>query len=71
MDNWISVKQAMPQNRKNRHDMSIRVLVVKDNKSILIASAYYRKDGIVKWCDDNGNYITQMTHWQPLPEPPQ
>ena len=76
MDNWISVKDRLPECEKE-------VLIVTDNGIITTAMyedgkmstddsawnwweyRYYNSDDVYNNCVDD-----KVTHWMPLPEPP-
>ena len=59
MNNWISVKDRLPE----RKDVIIRY------KNIVSVGFYDHMMGFFRWrdCDERGE---QPTHWQSLPEPP-
>ena len=60
---WISCKEKMP-------DDGINVLIYAGNR--MISLAWYDKDmGYFYICDSDYKYNSlDVTHWQPLPEPP-
>lgn len=58
MDNWISVKERLPENEDD-------VLVYFEDGDITIA--FYDGD----WTKDGFSKIMrEVTHWQPLPQSP-
>lgn len=60
VDRWISCKDKMP-------DDGVNVLIYEGN--CMISLAWYDKDmGYFYTCDSD--YSLDVTHWQPLPEPP-
>lgn len=60
---WISCKEKMP-------DDGVNVLIYAGNR--MISLAWYDKDmGYFYICDSDYKYNSlDVTHWQPLPEPP-
>jgi hypothetical protein len=60
---WISCKDKMP-------DDGVNVLIYAGNR--MISLAWYDKDmGYFYICDSDYKYNSlDVTHWQPLPEPP-
>ena len=66
MTEWISVKDRLPENYKN-------VLCVSkflDIRDITVAHCWesYQKESF--WMDTHSFPLTDITHWMPLPEPP-
>ena len=60
MANWIKCSEWMPELHK-------QVLVCDENKKVFIccyAQGYWRDYRV-------GNSFSDITYWQPLPEPPQ
>jgi hypothetical protein len=74
LNNWISVKDRLPEIPEN--DYSNRVLLLRADGFIIIA----RIEKCVRFVrplqqaliveTDNGDPIEEFTHWMPLPEPP-
>ena len=64
VDRWISCKEKMP-------DDGVNVLIYAGNR--MISLAWYDKDmGYFYICDSDYKYNSlDVTHWQPLPEPPE
>lgn len=60
---WISCKEKMP-------DDGVNVLIYAGNR--MISLAWYDKDmGYFYICDSDYKYNSlDVTHWQPVPEPP-
>ena len=60
---WISCKDKMPED-------GVNVLIYAGNR--MISLAWYDKDmGYFYICDSDYKYNSlDVTHWQPLPEPP-
>ena len=58
---WISVNERLP-------DDGVDVIVIADSRNIGFAWHDYRG-----WYDSNHGWIkiSKITHWHPLPEPPQ
>ena len=63
MSNWISVKERMP-------DDGVRVLVYSKHKWTSIGSTI-KGHKVKKFYDGDGLSWNSITHWMPLPEPPQ
>ncbi len=63
---WIDVKNKLPARRPLRFE---NVLVAKENK-VVMEALYNTKTGkFVSW--ENWNELNhKVTHWMPLPEPP-
>lgn len=68
MDNWISVKDRLPKKQNP-------VLVYCETEEQSVYIAHFDKD-LEYWLSEV-EYLTQnwcktlnVTHWQPLPEPP-
>ena len=63
VNQWISCKDKMP-------DDGVNVLIYTGNR--MISLAWYDKDmGYFYICDSDYKYNSlDVTHWQPLPEPP-
>jgi hypothetical protein len=59
---WISVKDRLPQHR-------VDVLVYCQQKECAVIKPELQ-EGRIFWQDDAG-YSYDVTHWQPLPEPPE
>ena len=74
LNNWISVKDRLPEIPEN--DYSNRVLLLRADGFIVIA----RIEKCVRFVrplqealiveTDNGDPIEEFTHWMPLPQPP-
>lgn len=60
-DSWINCKYELPQHLKN-------VLVCTKNGVII--EAYYDEDRKEWTITNSDSRIANITHWQPLPEPP-
>ncbi|MBE0574193.1 DUF551 domain-containing protein [Candidatus Dojkabacteria bacterium] len=58
---WIPVSERLP-------DCSDRVLVRMSNYYTVIASYFINPE---YWKNDAGSKVLNVTHWQPLPQPPQ
>lgn len=65
---WVSVKESLPENQGNY--WSAPSLVLFDSGSIGIESVFYGATSGPKWFLTPG-VTAKVTHWQPLPEPPQ
>lgn len=63
MTKWISVEDELPSDHKN--------VIVYANDIVMswVETAWYGDDF---WHDAEGEecYIPDVTHWQPLPDPP-
>lgn len=60
MSNWISVKERLPE------DDNYYLTYTTEHTCVV-----YRYDGDGEWVDDwDDSANHDITHWQPLPEPP-
>lgn len=59
---WVSVEDRLPENNDN-------VLVFANKTGEQIDVAFY-DDESKEWAGLNSYWITKITHWQPLPQPP-
>lgn len=68
MSEWISVKDRLPD------DDELVLVYTKDNVMsvcpLVIANAFANLKNLKVWEDNNGYYVSDVTHWMPLPEPP-
>lgn len=66
-DRWIPVGERLPELRKNSYlpEFSDRVLVLTRKRDVEICRFFRRLTGRTEWP------IANVTHWRPLPEPPQ
>ena len=62
---WISVDDRLPDIPRG-HESSGVVLVIADDDCQSLCTFY--EDG--SFCDEYQEEFTNVTHWQPLPEPP-
>lgn len=63
-DNWIDVKDRLPEAR-------IPVWVMATNSAVVVA--WRRMNSCCVWyegCGEDERYVGGVTHWQPLPAPP-
>lgn len=60
-DSWISCKYELPEHLKD-------VLVCTKNGVVI--EAYYDEESKEWTITNNDSRIINVTHWQPLPEPP-
>lgn len=73
---WISVEDKLPQVDEVYHEWyrSCDVLVYRECGTICVAYAFAEEDAKdVGWrsFDSEGWYLDDVSHWMPLPEPPQ
>lgn len=61
-NNWISVKDEMPQD-------GVQVLVYSKHKWVAIGSTI-KGYKVKRFYDGDGCSWNSITHWMPLPEPP-
>jgi hypothetical protein len=62
MNNWISVKDKLPDTRKR---------VLATNKEIVLIAWLKKNSNLWEgWQLLDGEYFTYVTHWMPLPNPP-
>lgn len=59
---WISVETRLP-------DKNQSILIVNDDSDCVVHAMY--KAGLYFGYDDNPDPWTEVTHWQPLPSPPE
>ena len=72
MNNWISVKDRLPENEYIHNKVAIYPVIIAKNKTMSFCRFYKdhyktRKSEFV--CERNGK-ITKVLKWHPLPEPP-
>lgn len=64
MNDWISVNDKMPD------DETVVLVFAPEDKSEPVWLGYFVSELNV-WSDPTGAYIDEeITHWMPLPEPP-
>jgi len=65
-DKWISVEDEMPK------PMEYILVCFKDSSNIDMGYIYDYRNGELSWSSNNYNAPgwEDITHWQPLPEPP-
>jgi len=66
MSEWISVRNRLPE-------LNEYVLVCTELKWISVARMFSSDDGCpYQWISEDSSYIDSrwITHWMPLPEPP-
>jgi len=56
---WIPVCERLPE--------CVRVLVYMSNFYMVVATYFKNSD---TWKNDCGQYVSNITHWRPLPKPP-
>ena len=64
---WIPVSERLPDKQED-------VLVTDDSENYFVAYITYFDDGFPVWFIDNGvsgNFKENVTHWMPLPSPPE
>ena len=66
MDKWISVEDRLPEKR-NRWNSSWWMVSATGR---IPFTAWYSRE-YEQWCDDAGKFISDITHWMPLPAPPE
>jgi len=75
MDSWISVEDRLPEPaNKDAYTFTDRVLVYEaETRDQYVATLWRNKDGKPSgWEITDGKRLMpdEVTHWQPLPEPP-
>lgn len=65
MSEWISVEDRLPKNNRNISGHDVAVVLVSDGDNV-ISSVFAEGFGWIDFPDMKGD----ITHWQPLPEPP-
>ena len=76
MNKWIDVNERLPKNDygKNLKDRKQYLVLIKSSGLMRVAVfGCYQHDW---WVDShhsvlNGNPFTEVSHWMPVPEPPQ
>ena len=77
MNNWISVKDQLPDVNKHPEWYDERVLVIAAGK-YFIEPLYYKREKILginlyRWVDTDlspGNYDAEVKYWMPMPQLP-
>lgn len=63
---WTSVKDGLPEEK-----VSVLAAYIGCNDKKVYADGCARLDDGRKWTLDDGEVLVEITHWMPLPEPPQ
>ena len=67
---WISVKDRLPE--KNSQVLTLcnlKAETIKKYSPVINQMEYWNDKGWFDWCGDDDEGL-DITHWQPLPEPP-
>lgn len=72
---WISVKDGLPENDYGKHWKERKHYLVRVNPSGLMYVAHYGFKEYDWWIDEHDCVLSatnfkEVTHWMPLPEPP-
>ena len=75
---WIAIEERLPELTGGtyviKHSLaagpSERVLVARDDGRVVIG-ALLRYSPKCEWRDDCGERVENVTHWMPMPEPPE
>jgi hypothetical protein len=70
---WISVKDSLPEKEKAErgyYDESKSVLIMTDDGMYVAEYNHAEKKWGIEWEYDFEDYVCEVTHWMPLPEPP-
>ncbi len=62
MTEWISVEERLPERE---------ILAIDDRENYLVGMIYRSNDDKRWVCEAAGVLIYPVTHWMPLPEPPE
>lgn len=60
MSEWISVKERLP-------DEDVWVLTLQTDGDMIVNCIAFEG----KWCSNDHGFIPTVTHWMPLPKPPE
>lgn len=73
MSNWISVDDRLPKHNKKIYSEGVEVLVwPRPNSATGVSTAFYgRRINAISSFYKYGAVIDGITHWMPLPEPPE
>lgn len=75
-DQWFSVKDRMPEaaetvNKDSQDEFSLSNSVLAFGNNGFAIAMVERDEYHEIFVDMDGNYISEVTHWMPLPEPPE
>lgn len=73
MNEWISVEDRLPDGNKTvlAYAKYRQINNELSDPFIMVATKYQRGNKDIWWEDDNCVYLEDVTHWMPLPEPPE
>lgn len=75
-DQWISAKDRMPEaaetvNKDSQDEFSLSNSVLAFGNNGFAIAMVERDENHEIFVDMDGNYISEVTHWMPLPDPPE
>jgi len=77
MSNWISIEDRLPDLdewvtgfQDRRYDLILKGIGSEDTKVLPVMFGGFDSFDTPLWNQTSLHYISDITHWQPLPEPP-
>lgn len=62
---WVKVSERLPENTK-----SWNLVITEYNEFYIAKTHFWERRNLWVFESDEGKTLINITHWQPLPEPP-